>query len=373
MGGDREAFAELYREYAKTIYFHTSSYVWNKDEAEDVAQDVVVHMMKNIGQLQSPYAFTAWMHQVIRTVSYNYNDRFARKRGKDDALDVAEEIVDVSRQSNPADVVEAKDANALLYSQIEKLPKAQRASLVMYYYDEMKHREIAKVLGVKESTVSTNILKAKQRLREILENDRNFGGAGQLLGSAAMGPAIKDSLASAADNMMPSAKLEHFCDACAIKLQACVQGAAAVKAIAIGSVKFKFLVVVISAVALTGSSFFVYETVSSKHVVRGHEAVQFVPDAEIVFRIGEGNSNVVNPLEAVLVVEDGGGGGDSDGGGGKPSGWSIVDSGGTVVASGDGETVTDGLLGLSPGEYSIRWSIVKGNAEAFVKRTFWVK
>ncbi|MDR0853449.1 MAG: sigma-70 family RNA polymerase sigma factor [Clostridiales Family XIII bacterium] len=361
--GDREAFAELYRVYAKTIYFHTYNCIWDKGEVEDVAQDVVIRMLKTIGSLRSPYAFTAWMHQVITSVCYESNEAYSRKRSKNDTIDSAGDIVDDDVKNDPAHAAQRIDANELIYSQIQKLPDMQRMAIIMHYYDEMKHREIAKALGVTESTISTNIMKAKKKLKEILEKDKRFGGTEELLGSVAMGPAITESLTSAADKLMPPVKLEHFCDACAIKVQAYLQGAAVAKVAAIGSVKFKFIVGIISAIVVTGSSYLVYETLSVVRSGGGHGASEFVPKAEIVLQIEEGELNATNPVEASLVM------GDDEG---VPSGYSIVDSSGAVVASGDGEIVTDALQGLSPGEYSIRWSVVKGEAEAIVKRTFFI-
>jgi RNA polymerase sigma-70 factor (ECF subfamily) len=363
MNGDQEAFAEIYREYAKTIYFHTCNYLWDQSEAEDVAQDVVIRMLKNIGTLKSPYAFTVWMHQIIRNVCYDYNTAFSKKRSKDDSMDGEEYVIDDDVKNDPVHAAQSTDAKDLIYSEIQKLPEKQRMAVIMHYYDGMKHREIAKVLGTEEVTVATNIMKAKKKLKEIFENDKRFGGAEELLGAAALGPALQDSLTHAADGMMPPHRLSEFCDAVAVKVQAYLKTASAAKAAAGGVLKGKLVAGVMGAIVTAGAVYYAVDAGGASQGTQGREAQVFVPRAEIVLEIAEDEMNATNPLAAALVMKDENG---------TPAGWRILNASGAAVASGSGETVTSALTGLAPGEYMIEWTIVKGKAEAFVKRTFFI-
>jgi RNA polymerase sigma-70 factor (ECF subfamily) len=364
--GDRGAFSDIYREYAKTIYFHTYNYLWDTSEAEDVAQDVVIRMLKNIDSLKSPNAFTVWLHQIIRNVCYDYNQAYSKKRGKNDSFDGEEDddIADDNIANDPAHVAQSMDTNELIYSQIQKLPEKQRIAIIMHYYDGMKHREIAKALGTKEATVSTNIMKAKKKLKDILEKDKRFGGTEELLGSVAMAPALSGALNHAADRMMPAQKVAEFCDACALKVQASASAVSATKVAFVSSLKLKLIIGAIGVIVAAGSIVYVADPNGTFHGTAGSEAKVFTPNAEIVLQIAEDELNATNPLEAELVMKDGDG---------TPTGWSILNSSGDVVESGTGEVVSDVLQGLAPGEYTIKWTIEKGKAEAFVRRIFFVE
>jgi hypothetical protein len=113
-----------------------------------------------------------------------------------------------------------------------------------------------------------------------------------------------------------------------------------------------------------GSIVYVADPGGAFHGTSGSEAKVFTPNAEIVLQIAAGELNATNPLVAELVMKDENG---------TPGGWRIINSSGETVASGSGEVVTDVLQGLDPGEYMIKWTIVKGKAEAFVKRIFFVE
>lgn len=61
-----------------------------------------------------------------------------------------------------------KEEERILYEAVEKLPPKQKTVLILYYYNNMPIREIAKGCGVFEGTVKSRLFHAKERLKELL-------------------------------------------------------------------------------------------------------------------------------------------------------------------------------------------------------------
>jgi predicted DNA-binding protein YlxM (UPF0122 family) len=84
----------------------------------------------------------------------------------DELMDV---FADSDRDSEPENVVGGRELYDELYRGIQVLPEKSREVLVLYYFSEMKYREIAKVTNTSVKTVSTNLIRAKKHLREYMK------------------------------------------------------------------------------------------------------------------------------------------------------------------------------------------------------------
>jgi RNA polymerase sigma-70 factor (ECF subfamily) len=366
--GDHEAFSDLYREYAKVIVFHVRNYIWDKRDVEDATQEVVLQMFSTISSLRSPYAFSTWLHRVIVSECRGYNARYTKKAGKDDELESAGVLVDEEPSNDPYTVAEQLDQRARIAGYIGELPEIQRMTLIMHYYDDMKYKDIAKALGVTVTTVSTNIMKAKRNLEQILEKDTKSGYK-ETLSAAALGTPIAESLRYSADNLMPPAEVDRYCDIWSERLGdywASPQTARsqAVKVAARGALTGKILAVIIGVLVVSGGLFAYFGFGPGAGGSAQDNAGVFVPDAEIILKSADNAANSINPYEASLVIKDGEG---------ISAGWRVIDSLSTEIASGKGETVTTPLEGLPKGEYSIQWIIKNNSAKTIAKRTFYVE
>ena len=64
-----------------------------------------------------------------------------------------------------------KEEERILYEAVEKLPPKQKTVLILYYYNDMPIREIARVCGVFEGTVKSRLIHAKEQLKQILTQE----------------------------------------------------------------------------------------------------------------------------------------------------------------------------------------------------------
>lgn len=138
-------------------------YANNKNEAEDMLQEGLISVFKNIKQFNSKQAeFSAWSNKVIVNAALQYLRKWKK-------FDFTQNIDDYESQlvyeEDVYDTLGAKELTSL----VQKLPEGYRIVFNMYVIEGYKHKEIAEILEISESTSKTQFLKAKKMLRNQLE------------------------------------------------------------------------------------------------------------------------------------------------------------------------------------------------------------
>jgi RNA polymerase sigma-70 factor (ECF subfamily) len=183
----------------------------DRQNIEDVTQDIVLAMFKGIGALRAPEAFHVWMQRIISGICANHRNRvkkFSFERLDDDNSEALNALEFEGRVALPEEAAEIKEDAAILREIIETLPRKRLETVMMYYYEGMSYAEIAEATGVTVGTVSSNMTKAKNEIREKFS-------ARQV---AAM-PPIADILQGGIDAMFPMSELASFTRKCDFKLR----------------------------------------------------------------------------------------------------------------------------------------------------------
>jgi RNA polymerase sigma-70 factor (ECF subfamily) len=166
-GGDERAFEGLYRRHFRRVYNLCLRMLRNTDEAEDLAQDVFLHLLRKVGTFRGTAAFTTWLHRVtVNRVLLHFRkaalspvspeeDNEGRAGGVRGAA--------VSRSNIPE-----PDQRLELERAIGQLPEGYRAVLLLYDVEGLDHHEIARELGVSVGTSKSQLHKARRRTRELL-------------------------------------------------------------------------------------------------------------------------------------------------------------------------------------------------------------
>jgi RNA polymerase sigma-70 factor (ECF subfamily) len=152
--GDREAFGELYRRFARAVHGVLIARVAPED-ADDLVQDVFIHAWPRLAELREPAAFGGWICAIARRRAI---DHFRRARP-------TTELTDIHASPDRPDVsVEARDALAA----IRELPEAYRETLVLRLVDGLSGPEIAAATGLTPESVRVNLHRGFKLLRERL-------------------------------------------------------------------------------------------------------------------------------------------------------------------------------------------------------------
>jgi RNA polymerase sigma-70 factor, ECF subfamily len=163
--GDAGALEALYRRYFRRVYSVCLRMTRNTHDAEDLAQEVFVHIFKKISSFRGDSKFTTWLHQV--TVNHVLMSLRKRKRRPEEGPEEAAEVraargVKMSPRMPVIDRIALKRAVALL-------PRGCRTVFGLYDVEGYDHAEIARMLGVSEGTSKSQLHRARHNLRKLLQ------------------------------------------------------------------------------------------------------------------------------------------------------------------------------------------------------------
>lgn len=128
--------------------------------AEDALQDTYIKVYKNYSSFKGNSSEKTWIMRIAINVCKNYLRSSWWKRKNEE----------VSLESITA--TENMEENDDLVLEIMKLSYKYKEVILLYYYQELKIREIAKVLNIPESTVSIRLKRAREKLKISLEDNR---------------------------------------------------------------------------------------------------------------------------------------------------------------------------------------------------------
>ncbi|MGO8671553.1 MAG: RNA polymerase sigma factor [Capsulimonadaceae bacterium] len=153
----QERFQTLVDGHKKILYKVCNSYCRNRDDREDLAQEIIVQMWQSFGSFNERYQFSTWMYRIALNVAISfYRRETTRSRHvRSDEVQVLNAI-DENANLNP-------DMLAL-YDMIDRLEPLNKA-LILLYLDGNSHREIADVLGITETNVATKIGRLKESIK----------------------------------------------------------------------------------------------------------------------------------------------------------------------------------------------------------------
>ena len=155
-GGDRQAFADLYRKYVRMVHGVLLVRVPRAD-VDDLVQDVFLSAMDRLPALREAAAFPGWLASIARNRAVDF---LRRKRIP------TEELI----QEPPAHDGDASAALAVL-SEIRALPEAYRETLVLRLVEGLTGPEIAERTGLTHASVRVNLHRGMKQLRARLERN----------------------------------------------------------------------------------------------------------------------------------------------------------------------------------------------------------
>jgi len=157
LAGDTEAFTALFERYYSMIYAFAYRLCFNKEDAQDVAQETFVRAARSLGSFEKKASFKPWLYRIAVNASHDANRSLKRKERVAGVLAGVEE-----EQERLPDF-------SGLHRALEALPENLREAVALVFFEGMNHATAAQVLGCAETTVSWRIFTAKRKLKRLLE------------------------------------------------------------------------------------------------------------------------------------------------------------------------------------------------------------
>ena len=152
--GNREAFASLYHRTSPSVYGLALTYVHSGPDAEDVTQTVFLKYLEKCPPLEAGKE-KAWLLQVTVNQCRDLW-RLLKRRATGPLEEAGEPAFDTPEQSE-------------LFRQVMALPPKYRAAVYLYYYEGCSVQETAAAMGANPSTVQTWLMRARGKLKLILQ------------------------------------------------------------------------------------------------------------------------------------------------------------------------------------------------------------
>lgn len=149
-------FSDFFRSHHERVVRSTYLVVGSRAAAEDIAQDSFVVAWRHWARISSYDRADLW----VTRVAFRMAVRQARRRRL------------VSRETRETDLVTtASAADAAILQQVAQLPAAQRAAIVLFYFEDRPVTEVAEVLGCAPATARVHLHRARERLRIMLTEE----------------------------------------------------------------------------------------------------------------------------------------------------------------------------------------------------------
>lgn len=163
--GDVSAQYKLYALYSKAMYNICVRMINQVEEAEDVLQEAFTYAFSKLHSFRFESAFGAWLKRIVVNTCINHlKKRRLELVYTDASYDVLPEDEEVDYEGITFEVQRVRKA-------MEQLPEGYRVVFSLYLLEGYDHREISDIMGISESTSKSQYLRAKMKLKEILERD----------------------------------------------------------------------------------------------------------------------------------------------------------------------------------------------------------
>lgn len=173
--GQREAFGVLVRRYEGELYGYLRRYLGDANLADDVFQNTFLQLFTKIGKYEQgrpvrPWLYTIATHQAIDalrrngrhlTISLDQEREESAQGEFPQMLSVLE-----SRAPGPVDMVQTEERRLVVRASVDQLPDTLRQVVILAYYQGLKYKDIADILGIPVGTVKSRLHAALAKLQE---------------------------------------------------------------------------------------------------------------------------------------------------------------------------------------------------------------
>jgi RNA polymerase sigma-70 factor (ECF subfamily) len=183
--GERRAFEELVHRYERELFGYLRHYLGDAEMAEDAFQATFLQVHLKCEQFEQgrkvrPWLYTVATNQAIDAQRRNRRHRMvslsrrAQGNGQDEESGSLEDVLG-SQESGPLAQAEASELQDRVRRSVDQLPEPLREVLLLVYYQGLKYREAAQVLGIPVGTVKSRLHAAVGKLNQAITPSELLG------------------------------------------------------------------------------------------------------------------------------------------------------------------------------------------------------
>ncbi|MEM5564468.1 RNA polymerase sigma factor [Psychroserpens sp. AS72] len=170
------AYSKLVDDFQQKVFSTCISFVPNREDAEDIAQEVFVEVFNSIKKFKGDSKLSTWIYRITT----NKCLEFIRKRNTKKRFAFLQSITGnvipfdktdyFTEMNHPGILLENKELNATLFKAINGLPESQSVVFTLHKIDGKSYQEVAEITNKSLSSVESIMFRAKKNLQNVLEN-----------------------------------------------------------------------------------------------------------------------------------------------------------------------------------------------------------
>ncbi|TXE20039.1 RNA polymerase sigma factor [Psychroserpens burtonensis] len=172
----RASYNKLLDDFQQKVFATCISFVPNREDAEDIAQEVFVEVFNSICNFKGQSRLSTWIYKITTNKCLEFiRKRNTKKRfaflqslsGYNFEIDKTKYFTEMS---HPGIVLENKETSETLFYAINQLPEAQKIVFTLHKVDGKNYQEISEIIEKSVSSVESLMFRAKKNLQRLLEN-----------------------------------------------------------------------------------------------------------------------------------------------------------------------------------------------------------
>ncbi|HZZ81669.1 MAG TPA: sigma-70 family RNA polymerase sigma factor [Gemmataceae bacterium] len=173
--GTREAFGALVRRYEGALYGYLRRYLGDSDLADDVFQNTFLQVYTKLHQFEAGRPVRPWLYAIATNQAIDA----LRRQNRHQALQLYAETEEMgeaegpqllglleTRELGPIDHLQGEERKQLIRSSVDRLPDFLKQVVLLAYYQGLKYKDVADILGIPVGTVKSRLHTALSRLQE---------------------------------------------------------------------------------------------------------------------------------------------------------------------------------------------------------------
>jgi len=160
--GETAAFAPLVNRYKDLVFTLAMNITRNREDAEEVAQDVFLNAFRKLAGFRKESSFQTWLYRIA------YNESITKiRKNKIKTLDLDEEITEIIPEEEVEEDIaglDEQEQKQVIAKILDKLPEIDRVLVTLFYFDNQTVIEISEVTGLGESNVKVRLHRVRKKI-----------------------------------------------------------------------------------------------------------------------------------------------------------------------------------------------------------------
>ncbi len=160
MNKQANTFEEVVEAHKGIIYTVAQSYCRSASDREDLVQEITVQLWRSFAKYDDRYKYSTWIYRIALNVAISFYRKESKRRVI--AHPIPEAVFNIAETDDTTTTAQQVGLLQQFIAELKELDKA----LILLYLDGRGHKEIADIMGISETNVSTKVGRIKEKLKQ---------------------------------------------------------------------------------------------------------------------------------------------------------------------------------------------------------------